>query len=129
MPLSALPVQDMDLGEHGALFHSRGLPDPAQSRGLLCIPAWGLICNLAGPPASLNTGLERPEHVWASECKQAVKYFKTWYFTRNGPSERPKIHSPVFALKRVGAQPQARWPGLPYINKGKENSLAVSGAT
>ena len=46
--------------------------------------------------------LERPERVRASKGKQAVKYFKTWYFTRNGPSEGPKIHSSVFALKRVG---------------------------
>lgn len=67
-----------------------------------------------------NTGLERPEPVRASARRQAGKYFKTWYFTRNGPSDRPKIHSQVFALRRVGARPQAQRPGLPCVNKGKE---------
>lgn len=123
VPLPTLPGQDVDPGGRGALFHPRQLLDPAQGRGCRAFLLGAESYNHAGPPTSLNTGIERPEHPRAFECKQAVKYFKTWYFTRNGPSEGPKIHRPV------RAQPQARWPGLPYVNKGKENSLAVSGAT
>lgn len=57
------------------------------------------------PPAFSKTGLGGPEHGRTSEGKQAVKYFKTWYFTRNSPSEGPKIHS-LLALNRVGGPAQ-----------------------
>jgi hypothetical protein len=66
-------------------------------------PSWGLNVS---PTQSLlehwNTGLEKPGHQQGFKSKQGVKYFKTWSFSRNGPSEGPKTHSSVFALQREG---------------------------
>lgn len=100
MSLLALPTQDEDPQEGGAPHSLRG-------PGGCCPPA--PCCLTLGPhsPSSLSkTALEGPEPGRTSEGKQAVKYFKTWYFTRNSPSEGPKIHSSVFALKRVGGPAQ-----------------------
>ena len=110
-------VQSEDPPQEGGAPHSTLGP------GACCPPA--LCCPNLGPhsPSSLSkTGLGGPEHGRTSEVKQAVKYFKTWYFTRNSPSEGPKIHSSVFALKRVGgpAQSSAARSSPSQQGKGKQ---------
>lgn len=49
-----------------------------------------------------NIGLEKPGHQGGSKSKQGVKYFKTWFSSRDCPSEGPKTHSSVFTLQREG---------------------------
>lgn len=55
-------------GPLSALPGGPSRPSP-ESRGLLRSPTGAPFCNHTEPSASLNTGLVRPELVWASECK------------------------------------------------------------
>lgn len=68
-------------------------------------PSWGLTVSphrTSSLQEHWNAGLDKPGHQQGSKSKQGVKYFKTWSFSRNGPSEGSKTHSSVFALQREG---------------------------
>lgn len=131
--LALLPPQSVSVclclpspGKMWILPHPSG---PAEDVGGCCILPLG--------PDSVTTQSLQPlwtQALWDLSLYGLPNANKRWSISKPGISPEtalqrgPKYTAQCLHLEWE-AQPRAQQPGFPYVNKGKENSLAVSGET